>query len=82
VRLAQRRAAGEEGGVNGHHIVVLNKRGEETGLPLQSASCSCGWRSNIWYAGSAFVMESYGRHIDAVKEGSTVPWMVAPGSVA
>ena len=65
-----------------HYAVILHKFGEETGRELLSASCSCGWRSNIWYSHEAFAIESYGRHSEAVAEGSNVAWMVAPQGAA
>ncbi len=61
-----------------HFLIVLNKRGESTGLPLVQATCNCGWRGGAWYSGTGYVIESYNRHTRAVAEGSTVPWMVAP----
>ena len=65
-----------------HELMILHKVGAETGIALQSASCACGWKANIWYASIVRVGESYGRHLDAVETGSDVPWMVAPRSVA
>lgn len=61
-----------------HAPLVLHKIGEETGRALQQATCSCGWKSRIWYVGDEYVTASYEGHARAVAEGSTVPWMVAP----
>lgn len=63
-----------------HVPVTLHKFGEQTGMLLKSASCSCGWQARVWYASEAYVGQSFARHMKAVIEGSTVPWMRAPES--
>ena len=65
---------------DGHTLVIRHKVGEQTGLPLKSAGCSCGWQAGCWYTSDEFVSQSFARHVRAVVEGSTVPWMVAPES--
>lgn len=65
-----------------HHLIVLHKFGEATGLPLRQATCSCGWKAGVWYVTEGLLHESYDRHTRALAEGSTVPWMLAPGGAA
>ena len=61
-----------------HVPVIRHKIGEETGIRLKSAGCSCGWDSHVWFASDEFVGASYGRHMSAVLQHSDVPWMLAP----
>lgn len=65
-----------------HVRIVHHKVGEETGLLLKAAGCTCGWHARIWFAADEYVEQSYQRHVRAVASGSTVPWMVAPGDAA
>lgn len=65
-----------------HQKIVAHKIGSETGRLLHEACCTCGWHAGIWFAADEYVEQSYQRHARAVAEGSTVPWMVGPGSAA
>ena len=68
--------------MNGHDLIIRHRTGEDTGLPLQCAACTCGWDARIWFANPLYVRDSHERHVHAVESGTTVPWMVAPRSVA
>ena len=65
-----------------HTAIIRHKIGEDTGRRLLSAECLCGWRSGLWYSGEQYAIDSHARHLHAIETGSTVPWMVAPRSVA
>jgi hypothetical protein len=65
-----------------HSLLVLHRIGEETGIPLKSAACTCGWRAQCWYRSDEGLAASYALHTHAIATGSTNPWMIAPATEA
>jgi hypothetical protein len=61
-----------------HDLIVLHKIGEETGIRLQAAACTCGWRAACWYATDQNMRDSYARHINALALPDAPAWMLAP----